>query len=198
MGLRAYLEVLGGVVACVYGAVVLAWVRVELSAVDFDGGEVEGAVGKLFVAAVLPLHYAFRTSGLLGCGDVSCEPCLVDAACPHVMGSLDLDGERTICNGAVVGRLVEAVGCEGVADSGVLGLNEPLVDGVVEALWCYISLNLSMMAAREVRTSPVRVALDLLLQVPTRSAAGMVWACTCKSATPESSSAANEDNMVGS
>jgi hypothetical protein len=41
---------------------------------------------------------------------------------------------HTVRNGAVVCCLVESVCCEGVADSGVLGLNEFLVDGVVEAL----------------------------------------------------------------
>jgi hypothetical protein len=47
-----------------------------------------------------------------------------------------------------------------------------------------------------VRTSPVSVEFDLLLHVPTRSAAGMVCACTFKSATPESSRVTMPDTMV--
>jgi hypothetical protein len=47
-----------------------------------------------------------------------------------------------------------------------------------------------------VRTSPVKVEFDLLLHVPTRSVTGTVCACTFKSATPESSSAASPDNIV--
>jgi hypothetical protein len=46
-------------------------------------------------------------------------------------------------------------------------------------------------------TSPVNVAFDLLLHVPIKSVAGTLCACTCKSATPESSSAAILDTIVG-
>jgi hypothetical protein len=46
------------------------------------------------------------------------------------------------------------------------------------------------------RTSPVTVPFDLLVHVPTRSGAAMAWACTCKSATPESRSAANPATIV--
>jgi hypothetical protein len=41
---------------------------------------------------------------------------------------------RTVRDSAVVCRLVVAIRCEGVADSGVFGLDEFIVDGVVEAL----------------------------------------------------------------
>jgi hypothetical protein len=60
---RTDLELLSCIVSREDGILVLAWVAVQLPAVDFDGLQVEAAVGELLVAAVLPLHYAFRASG---------------------------------------------------------------------------------------------------------------------------------------
>jgi hypothetical protein len=62
-----------------------------LSAIDLDGLKDEGTVGEFFKGAVLPLHYAFWTSGFLGCSCVS--RCLDLCRC-------DI---RTVCDGAVVG-----------------------------------------------------------------------------------------------
>lgn len=41
---------------------------------------------------------------------------------------------RTVCDSAVVRFLEEAVGGEGVADTGVLWLGEMVVDGIIETL----------------------------------------------------------------
>lgn len=74
MGIRmsaTYLEFLRRVVARKHRGLVLAWIGVELSAIDLDGLEDEGTVGEFFKGAVLPLHYAFWTSGFLGCWGVS-------------------------------------------------------------------------------------------------------------------------------
>jgi hypothetical protein len=80
-----YLEGLTGVVARVYGGLVLAWVRVQLAAVDFDGLEGEGAVGELLVAAVLPLHYAFGAPGPLGYAGVSASGSCLAVGCTSRM-----------------------------------------------------------------------------------------------------------------
>jgi hypothetical protein len=58
--------VLRRIVARVHRVLVLARVREELAAVDFDGRECKRAVGQFLVAAVLPLHYALGTPGPLG------------------------------------------------------------------------------------------------------------------------------------
>lgn len=63
-----YLEALRRVVARVDGILVLAWIRVQLPAVDLEGLELEGAVGKLLEGAMLPLHYAFWAFGSGCCG----------------------------------------------------------------------------------------------------------------------------------
>jgi hypothetical protein len=48
----------------------------------------------------------------------------------------------------------------------------------------------------DMRTSPVNVEFDLLLHVPMSCGSGTPCACTCSSATPESSSAAILDTIV--
>lgn len=64
---NTYIKQFSSVVASVDGVFVLAWVREQLPAVDFDGIEDEGAVAELLIAAVLPLDYAFGAAGVLGC-----------------------------------------------------------------------------------------------------------------------------------
>lgn len=64
---NTYIKQFSRVVASVGGVFVTAWIREQLSAVDFDRVEDEGAVAELLVAAVLPLNYAFGAAGILGC-----------------------------------------------------------------------------------------------------------------------------------
>jgi hypothetical protein len=64
---QAYLELNRDVVAREDGVLVLAWVRVQLPAIDLDGLKYEGAIRVLLVAAVLPLDYAFGAPGFLRC-----------------------------------------------------------------------------------------------------------------------------------
>lgn len=71
LGVQVYLELLGCIVSCEDRILVLTRVAVQLPTVDFDGLQVQAAVGELLVAAVLPLHYAFRAPGQLSCGLVS-------------------------------------------------------------------------------------------------------------------------------
>lgn len=77
----------------------------QLPAIDGDGGQSEAGVGVHDPAAVLPLHDARRTFRRGGVGD-----------------------------GAVVGFLVVAVGGEGVGDARLVGLDELVLDRVVEVL----------------------------------------------------------------
>ena len=106
-------EEFGLVVACVERVLELARVGEELAPVNAEGSEHEGAVGFFAVFAMLELHESLRTFGADGVAD-----------------------------GAVVGFFVEAVVGEGVGDSGEGGLDELLVDGIIEALRsCYQRLD---------------------------------------------------------
>lgn len=89
-----------------------------------------------------------------------------------------------------------AIRGKGVADAGVLGLGEFLVDRVVEVLCGWLVLS-PLRTWIEAHTGPVMVEFDLLVHVPTSSAGtAAVWACACRTATPESSRAAIRDNMM--
>jgi hypothetical protein len=118
------LECFGRIIACVDRIAVLARVRKELTAVGFDGTEVQGAISIFYEFAVLPLNNA------LGAFWVGC--CCSVSKAPDRAGGCGR--ARTVGDGAVVGLLKIAVCSEGVADSCVLGLSEAVVDGIVEAL----------------------------------------------------------------
>jgi hypothetical protein len=64
-GTETYLEALASIVPGIDSVLVLTRIRVQLPAVDFDGLENERTVCKFLVTAMLPLHYAFGTSGYL-------------------------------------------------------------------------------------------------------------------------------------
>lgn len=111
----AHLELLGLVVARVDGVLALAGLAEQLSAVVLDGRQSQAAIGILHPAAVLPLHNTARTGGVLRVGD-----------------------------GAVVGGFIVTVFGEGVGDAGALGLDELVVQRVVEALQMLVSVGVCM------------------------------------------------------
>lgn len=89
-----------------------------------------------------------------------------------------------------------AIRGKGVADAGVLGLGEFLVYGVVEVLYGRLVLS-PLRTSIGAHTGPVMVEFALLVHVPTSSAGtAAVWACACRTATPESRRAAIRDNMM--
>jgi hypothetical protein len=79
---EAYLEELSSVVACVHGVLVLAWIAVQLAAIDFDWVEGQAAVGEFLETAVLPLHYSLGASWRLGCEEYQhCGPFCCASTC---------------------------------------------------------------------------------------------------------------------
>jgi hypothetical protein len=67
----SYFELLSRIVPCVHRILVLAWIAVQLPAIDFDRRQVETTVGQFLVGAVLPLHDSLGASGRLCCVGVS-------------------------------------------------------------------------------------------------------------------------------
>jgi hypothetical protein len=79
----ACLEGLGCVVARVYRVLVLARVRVHLAAVDFDGVQLQRAVGGFSKLAVLPLDDASGAFGVRCWGKLAAR---LESSLPSVSG----------------------------------------------------------------------------------------------------------------
>ena len=139
--IAAYLHGLCLVVARVNRLLALARLAEQLPAVVLDGCEGERAVGVLHEGAVLPLHNATGAIGVLRVRD-----------------------------GAVVGGLVVAVLGEGVGDTSARGLNQFVVQRVVETLQSLSAWQHFRIAWDISHTGPVRVLFDFVLHVPTKSA----------------------------
>lgn len=137
----AYLHGLCLVVARVDRLLALAGLAQQLPSIVLDRCEGQRAVAVLDEGAMLPLHNATGAGGILRVRD-----------------------------GAVVGGLVVAVLGEGVGDAGALGLDQFIVQRVVESLQGLSARQRLSIAWHTSHTGPVRVLLDLVLHVPIKSA----------------------------